>query len=317
MELYTHRYKLFLLLSLICSFSFCTYSSGSSPSSNAPLQARWEAGAQRTLAGVGWTRLILIEAPSSAYRRGMLALGKQPQEEEETSCDSTPSQHQFYCGIDLHARSMYVCILDQAGEIQLHQNMKASPEAFLRAMTPDRADIVVAVECLLTWYWRADLCAQEGIPFVLGHALSMKAIHGGKAKHDTIDAHKMAVWLRGGMLPQAYVYPADMRATRDRLRRRMDLTGNGRSCWRTARTPPARTTYPRSGNSWPPKPTATVSPSGSLMPPCRRAWKWTWRCLGAMTRCSAISSSTSSTRRSSTTPTSCICSRRCPESGTS
>ena len=25
--------------------------------------------------------------------------------------------HQFYCGIDLHARSIYVCILDQAGDI--------------------------------------------------------------------------------------------------------------------------------------------------------------------------------------------------------
>ena len=33
-----------------------------------------------------------------------------------------------------------------------------------------------------TWYWLADLCAHEGIPFVLGHALYMKAIHGGKAK---------------------------------------------------------------------------------------------------------------------------------------
>jgi transposase len=51
----------------------------------------------------------------------------------------------------------------------------------------------------------------------------MKAMHGGKAKHDPIDAHTMAVWLRGGMLPQAYVYPAEMRATRDLLRRRMQL----------------------------------------------------------------------------------------------
>jgi transposase len=51
----------------------------------------------------------------------------------------------------------------------------------------------------------------------------MKAIHGGKAKHDTIDAPKIAVLLRGGMLPQAYVYPAEMRATRDLLRRRMHL----------------------------------------------------------------------------------------------
>jgi transposase len=84
--------------------------------------------------------------------------------------------------------------------------------------------MVVAVECIFTWYWLADLCAQEGIPFVLGHALYMKAIHGGKAKNDKIDAHKIAVLLRGGMLPQAYVYPADMRATRDLLRRRMYLT---------------------------------------------------------------------------------------------
>jgi transposase len=84
--------------------------------------------------------------------------------------------------------------------------------------------MVVAVECIFTWYWLADLCAQEGIPFVLGHALSMKAIHGGKAKNDKIDAHKIAVLLRRGMLPQAYVYPADMRATRDLLRRRLSLT---------------------------------------------------------------------------------------------
>jgi transposase len=134
------------------------------------------------------------------------------------------TQHPFYCGIDLHARSMYVCILNQESEIMLHRNMKASPETFLKAIAPYRDEIVVAVECIFTWYWLADLCAQEGIPFVLGHALYMKAIHGGKAKNDKIDAHKIAVLLRGGMLPQAYVYPAGMRATRDLLRRRMYLT---------------------------------------------------------------------------------------------
>jgi transposase len=51
----------------------------------------------------------------------------------------------------------------------------------------------------------------------------MQAIHGGKATNDTIDAHKIAVLLRGGMLPQASVSPAAMRATRDLLRRRMPL----------------------------------------------------------------------------------------------
>ena len=133
-------------------------------------------------------------------------------------------QHQTYCGIDLHARTMYVCILNQAGDILVHQNMKSSPDALLRTIAPYRDDIVVAVEWVFAWYWLVDLCAREGIPFVLGHALYMKAIHGGKAKNDKIDAHKIAVLLRGGMLPQAYVYPAEMRATRDLLRRRMYLT---------------------------------------------------------------------------------------------
>jgi hypothetical protein len=119
---------------------------------------------------------------------------------------------------------MYVCLLSQDGEILLHRNMKTSPEMFLKAIAPSSEDLVVAVECIFTWYWLADLCAREDIPFILGHALSMKAIHGGKAKNDTIDAQKIAVLLRGGMLPQAYVYPAEMRATRALLRRRMHLT---------------------------------------------------------------------------------------------
>jgi transposase len=132
-------------------------------------------------------------------------------------------QHKHYCGIDLHARSMYVCILDQAGTVLVHKNVAATPEAFLRIVAPYREDLVVAVECIFTWYWLADLCAQEGIAFVLGHALYMKAIHGGKAKNDKIDSHKITVLLRGGMIPMAYVYPPEMRATRDLLRRRCHL----------------------------------------------------------------------------------------------
>ena len=52
----------------------------------------------------------------------------------------------------------------------------------------------------------------------------MQAMHGGKAKHDPIDAHKIAVLRRGGRLPQASGYPAERRATRDVRRRRRPLT---------------------------------------------------------------------------------------------
>jgi hypothetical protein len=70
---------------------------------------------------------------------------------------------------------------------------------------------------MFSWFWLADLCEDDEIPFTLGHALYMKAIHGGKAKNDRIDAAKIAGLLRGGMFPMAYVHPV---AKRDLLRRR-------------------------------------------------------------------------------------------------
>jgi hypothetical protein len=74
------------------------------------------------------------------------------------------NQHQFYCGIDLHARSMYVCILSHDGEILLHRNMKAAPEPFLQAVAPYRDGLVVAVECIFTWYWLATSVPNRAFP---------------------------------------------------------------------------------------------------------------------------------------------------------
>jgi transposase len=132
-------------------------------------------------------------------------------------------QHNFYCGIDLHADAMYVCVLDATGETVVHKNLPTKPKSFLRLIKPYRDGLVVGCECMFTWYWLADLCADEKIDFVLGHALYMRAIHGGKAKNDKIDSYKISVLLRGGSFPLAYVYPKEMRATRDLLRRRNHL----------------------------------------------------------------------------------------------
>jgi hypothetical protein len=35
---------------------------------------------------------------------------------------------------------------------------------FLKAVALYREGLVVAVECIFTWYWLADLCVQEGLP---------------------------------------------------------------------------------------------------------------------------------------------------------
>ena len=129
-------------------------------------------------------------------------------------------QHRFYAGIDLHARTLHLCVLDQQGAVVCDKNLPARPEPLLDALAPFRDDVVLAAECMFAWYWVADRCATEKIPFVLGHALYMKLIHGAKAKNDRIDAGKLARLLRGGNFPLAYVYPKGMRETRDLLRRR-------------------------------------------------------------------------------------------------
>ena len=60
------------------------------------------------------------------------------------------NQHPLYCGLDLHARTMYVCILNQDGDILGHRNMQAGSDPFLQTIAPYREDLVVCVACLFT-----------------------------------------------------------------------------------------------------------------------------------------------------------------------
>lgn len=135
--------------------------------------------------------------------------------------------HPYYCGIDLHARILYVCILDQAGKVCVHQGIPADSGQLHKLLKPYIGNIVVGVECMHCWYWVSDFCDEIGVDFILGHALYMKAIHGGKAKNDRIDSFKIVSLIRGGNFPLAYVYPRRMRATRDLLRRRMKIVRHG------------------------------------------------------------------------------------------
>ena len=116
-----------------------------------------------------------------------------------------------------------MCIINQGSETLVHQKIAACPDALMKLVQPYIGNVVIGVECMHCWYWVADWCDEQGIDFVLGHALYMKAIHGGKAKNDKIDSFKIAKLLRGGNFPLAYHYPKAMRATRDLLRRRTRL----------------------------------------------------------------------------------------------
>ena len=57
-------------------------------------------------------------------------------------------QHAYYCGIDLHKKTMYLCIIDDHGEIVLHKNIRTRRADFMRAVAPYREGLVVGCECM-------------------------------------------------------------------------------------------------------------------------------------------------------------------------
>jgi transposase len=132
------------------------------------------------------------------------------------------STTQFNCGIDLHARQMYVCLMDRDGQKLVHTNIRNNDfNFFLKLIAPYRHDLTVCCECMFGWYWLADACQAAGLTFVLAHALYVRAIHGGKNKNDRIDSEKLTHLLRSNLIPPAYVYPAQKRPLRALLRQRL------------------------------------------------------------------------------------------------
>jgi transposase len=156
-----------------------------------------------------------------------------------------PADTRFYAGVDLHARSLYLVILDRDGNTRFSRKLPAAPEPFLKAVAPFRDGLLVACECVHCWYWLADTCRDHDLPFVLGHALAMKAVHGAKTKCDRTDADALARLLRGGNFPPAYAYPKERRGLRDLLRARLrlvrqraELYGHVHTARRQANLPP-------------------------------------------------------------------------------
>lgn len=132
------------------------------------------------------------------------------------------STTEFNCGIDLHARQMYVCVMDRQGNKLMHTNIAGNDwEYFLKRVAPYRHDLTVVSECTFNWYWLADACFEANIKFVLAHALYVKHIHGGKNKNDRIDSEKLAHLLRANLIPPSYIYPSARRPVRALLRQRM------------------------------------------------------------------------------------------------
>jgi hypothetical protein len=111
-------------------------------------------------------------------------------------------------------------LLDEAGRTRLEQNLPARPDAFLDAIAPYRDGLVVGCECMFAWYWLADLCKHERIPFVLGQPSRWKS-----RRPDPVERFGPAADGDSRLSPSRDVRPADEPS------RRRSRSGNGRDAF--------------------------------------------------------------------------------------
>ena len=52
-------------------------------------------------------------------------------------------QHPYYCGIDLHARSLYICIVDRDGRAVFHEDRVVNADVLQRTVEPYLPDLAL------------------------------------------------------------------------------------------------------------------------------------------------------------------------------
>jgi transposase len=128
-----------------------------------------------------------------------------------------------WVGIDLHRRRSQIAIIDEHGELALSRRIINDPGTF-RELLGEPDGTHVALEATYGWEWLADLLEEVGYDVHLAHPLRTRAIAAARVKTDAVDAPTLAHLLRTGLLPEAYIAPAELRDLRELLRHRAVLT---------------------------------------------------------------------------------------------
>lgn len=130
----------------------------------------------------------------------------------------------LYCGIDLHSNNSVVSIIDETDRVIKEKRLNNDINTIDAFLQPCQNDIQgIVVESTYNWYWLVDGLIEQGYPVQLANTLAIQQYNGIKHTNDQTDARYLAHLLRLGILPTGFIYPKQMRAVRDVLRRRLLL----------------------------------------------------------------------------------------------
>lgn len=126
-----------------------------------------------------------------------------------------------HVGLDLHKSFSQVAVLEESGEIREYRlgHDGQQVEEFFRGLPRAK----VAIEATGTWWWLVELLEALGHEPVLSHPKQTKAIASARLKNDRVDAERLALLCRGGLLPAVWIPPQEVREARELLRHRLGL----------------------------------------------------------------------------------------------
>lgn len=133
----------------------------------------------------------------------------------------------LYIGIDLHKRTLQICVLDMSGiriiDCRISNDLDSVVSFFRKFELP----VSVALESTHNWGMIYDLLTAMGFDVHICHAREARLIGHSRVKTDRGDAMRLALLLKGGLLPEAYVPSKDCRELREMVRSRASLKRMG------------------------------------------------------------------------------------------
>src|SRR5664279_3298188 len=130
----------------------------------------------------------------------------------------------LYAAIDLHSNNSVLVILDEQDRIVYEKRLPNALPFIVGALAPYRERVeAIAVESTFNWYWLVDGLMEAGYTVKLVNTNAVRVYDGLKFTDDEDDARHLAHLLRLGILPTGYIYPKELRAVRDLLRKRAQL----------------------------------------------------------------------------------------------
>jgi transposase len=132
----------------------------------------------------------------------------------------------YYVGIDLHKRTVWMCVLDSEGRSVHSIRLHAGPDSLKAFFKKVPRPFKVAVEATYNWYYVVDIAEQYAEKVYLANSYELKAFAKRHKKNDKIDARLIAWLLQRGDLPTVMIPDRTTRRVRELIGYRMRLVSD-------------------------------------------------------------------------------------------